>query len=197
MSLTKLGMPIDTILHGNIYIFNENFIKKKIILERNYSKFKMITKLIIQNKSFLKKINGINKKLILSNDKNEMYLAKYNIIFNNQDNIYDINTHEYLKCSLITINKLNCSIYANLSAEINLNHDYESNYDLLHNIHFKCNYNKKNNKLCEFQSFNGFHQCKRHLKIKYIREQRICDSISSLFNNITYIILLYDNNISY
>jgi hypothetical protein len=164
MSLVEINYPLEILLLSGFYVLNDSFIKKRNLI--NIKKIQFLTRIIMQKTLFINQV----KSLWNAND-----LAVIKLIQSNADNIYDLVTHENMKNICIKINKLNDMQFDNILQE----------------LHYKCNFTKNNGDLCQFQTFNGFHQCKRHIRKKYNRENEIIKSIN-LPKPILYIIIAYD-----
>ena len=164
MSLVAIKYPLEILLLSGFYILNNEFLSKRKLI--NVKKLQFLTKIIMQNMLFMNQV----KTLWNDNDINVIKLVQGNL-----DNVFDLVTHENLKNICIKVNKLN-------------NMQFEH---ILYELHYKCNYKKNNGNLCQFQTYNGFHQCKRHIKKKFVREQEIIKSLN-LTNALKYIIIEYE-----
>jgi hypothetical protein len=164
MSLVAIKYPLEILLLSGFYILNNEFLSKRKLI--NVKKLQFLTKIIMQNMLFMNQV----KTLWNENDSNVIKLVQGNL-----DNVFDLVTHENLKNICIKVNKLH-----------NMQFD-----NILYGLHYKCNYTKNNGSLCQFQTYNGFHQCKRHIKKKFAREQEIIKSLN-LTNALKYIIIEYE-----
>jgi hypothetical protein len=186
MSLTQLNTFSKLVkikkIKPNVLILKEKYMK------RRFGNFKRIVLLNIQRqlfvttiKKYFKMINkGKDNKHLINITKLFNYIIYYGIdILYNLPKVYDV-----------AVDKLH-KIYIHNKLHNNIS-DYSI---LLKNLHFTCNYYKRDGDLCDKKRFGEFYLCKMHMRCQYNKEITIRKTLKKSINNkyLINIIIGYDN----